>query len=154
MALIKCEECGNEISEEAKTCPKCGRRVKKIISKCKMIAILILLVLIVSILMGAITIAKNNNEINKYKKEAISIIEDYKEKKIEKEKAAQELTMISINAKKESDKIEGKDKAISNKKAQKLDRMALIIYSISEDIRMEENSEEIEEQIEELKRIK
>jgi len=25
MALIKCEECGNEISSEAKICPKCGK---------------------------------------------------------------------------------------------------------------------------------
>ncbi|MDD5022362.1 MAG: hypothetical protein PHR82_09585 [Endomicrobiaceae bacterium] len=25
MALIKCEECGNEISSEAKACPKCGK---------------------------------------------------------------------------------------------------------------------------------
>lgn len=24
MALIKCKECGNEISSEAKTCPQCG----------------------------------------------------------------------------------------------------------------------------------
>lgn len=28
MALIKCKECGNEVSTEAKTCPKCGARVK------------------------------------------------------------------------------------------------------------------------------
>ena len=27
MALVKCPECGNEISETAKSCPKCG--VKK-----------------------------------------------------------------------------------------------------------------------------
>jgi hypothetical protein len=28
MALIKCEECGNEVSTQAKTCPKCGAKVK------------------------------------------------------------------------------------------------------------------------------
>lgn len=28
MALIKCKECGNEVSTEAKTCPKCGARVR------------------------------------------------------------------------------------------------------------------------------
>lgn len=27
MALIKCKECGNEVSSKAKTCPKCGARV-------------------------------------------------------------------------------------------------------------------------------
>lgn len=29
MALTKCHECGTEVSTEAKTCPKCGAKVKK-----------------------------------------------------------------------------------------------------------------------------
>lgn len=29
MALIKCPECGNEISKNAATCPKCGHPIKK-----------------------------------------------------------------------------------------------------------------------------
>jgi hypothetical protein len=30
MALIQCEECSEEISDKAETCPKCGiRRIKK-----------------------------------------------------------------------------------------------------------------------------
>lgn len=28
MALIKCPECGKEISDNAKTCPNCGRALK------------------------------------------------------------------------------------------------------------------------------
>ena len=32
MALIKCKECGNEISSSAKTCPHCG--IKLSILKC------------------------------------------------------------------------------------------------------------------------
>jgi DNA-directed RNA polymerase subunit RPC12/RpoP len=28
MALIKCEECGNDVSTEAKACPKCGAKIK------------------------------------------------------------------------------------------------------------------------------
>ncbi len=28
MALITCKECGSEVSSEAKTCPKCGVRIK------------------------------------------------------------------------------------------------------------------------------
>lgn len=28
MALITCKECGNQVSTEATTCPKCGARVK------------------------------------------------------------------------------------------------------------------------------
>lgn len=30
MALIQCEECGREISDKAKTCPKCGNPIKDI----------------------------------------------------------------------------------------------------------------------------
>jgi hypothetical protein len=29
MALLKCKECGNEVSDQAKACPKCGAKVKK-----------------------------------------------------------------------------------------------------------------------------
>lgn len=29
MALVKCHECGNEVSTSAKSCPKCGAKVKK-----------------------------------------------------------------------------------------------------------------------------
>jgi hypothetical protein len=32
MSLVKCRECGNEVSSEAKTCPKCGARTKKAIN--------------------------------------------------------------------------------------------------------------------------
>jgi RNA polymerase subunit RPABC4/transcription elongation factor Spt4 len=30
MALIKCKDCGKEISKQAKTCPQCGRKKKNI----------------------------------------------------------------------------------------------------------------------------
>ena len=30
MSLVKCKECGNKISSEAKQCPKCGYKKKKI----------------------------------------------------------------------------------------------------------------------------
>lgn len=33
MALQKCHECGNDVSTEAKQCPKCGAKVKKGISR-------------------------------------------------------------------------------------------------------------------------
>lgn len=33
MSLIKCTECGNEVSTQAKTCPKCGAKVKKLMSR-------------------------------------------------------------------------------------------------------------------------
>jgi len=33
MALVKCPECSNEISEEATSCPKCGHPVAKLKAK-------------------------------------------------------------------------------------------------------------------------
>ena len=29
MALVKCHECGNQVSTEAKNCPQCGAKVKR-----------------------------------------------------------------------------------------------------------------------------
>lgn len=39
MALIKCSECGNEVSDKAKNCPKCGAKVKVPMGKKHWIAI-------------------------------------------------------------------------------------------------------------------
>jgi hypothetical protein len=33
MALIKCPECGNNISDQAKNCPYCGREMNKMPGK-------------------------------------------------------------------------------------------------------------------------
>lgn len=46
MALIKCKECGKEISNKAKTCPHCGAKVKKSASMgCLVMIIVIVLVI-------------------------------------------------------------------------------------------------------------
>lgn len=42
MPLVKCHECGNEISTEAKTCPKCGAKVKKPVSRVTMLIVIAL----------------------------------------------------------------------------------------------------------------
>lgn len=42
MSLIKCNECGNEVSTEAKTCPKCGVKVKKPTSSATKLAVILL----------------------------------------------------------------------------------------------------------------
>ncbi len=43
MSLVKCKECGNKISSEAKQCPKCGYKKKKIIGFWGVIFILALI---------------------------------------------------------------------------------------------------------------
>jgi hypothetical protein len=53
MALVKCKECGKEISKEAKVCPSCGARQKKKLSKAQKIVIgLIVLGGVVSLIGG------------------------------------------------------------------------------------------------------
>ena len=50
MALIKCPECGKEISDKAKACPECGYKMNK--SKKKFIPILIFVLLVVACVGG------------------------------------------------------------------------------------------------------
>lgn len=56
MALKKCEECGNDVSTEAASCPKCGARIKKKSGFLRLIGgavlILITLVAIVALVRG------------------------------------------------------------------------------------------------------
>lgn len=71
MALIKCSECGADISEKASACPKCGCPLditKQIISdakkkKCKKIIIflIVVLVIIIILLVGIFAVKYNNN---------------------------------------------------------------------------------------------
>ena len=50
MALVKCKECGNEVSSEAETCPKCGSRVADKPMGCgALIGVVILVGIIISV---------------------------------------------------------------------------------------------------------
>lgn len=76
MALIKCPECGKEISDTVTQCPHCGFQIKqeKTINK-KLIIIPIIAVLLLIAIIGIINIAGNNKS---PAKQAIKIIEsDY-----------------------------------------------------------------------------
>ncbi len=56
MALIKCPECGQEISDTAKSCPHCGYKTKKInpekIAKYKKITSILICIGIVMVVIG------------------------------------------------------------------------------------------------------
>lgn len=63
MALIKCPECGQEVSDIAKSCPHCGcpivqKKIKKFSKKSIMVLLIIFLLLIITV--GVITLIKNN----------------------------------------------------------------------------------------------
>lgn len=55
MALTKCHECGNDVSTQAKACPKCGAKVKKPRRTHGRLWILLGALLAVSIIVGNIT---------------------------------------------------------------------------------------------------
>jgi predicted nucleic acid-binding Zn ribbon protein len=59
MALVKCKECGNEVSDSAKTCPKCGieKPVKKRMS---MTFKLILILLAAGVLLPVVSVMTGN----------------------------------------------------------------------------------------------
>lgn len=49
MALQKCKECGNEVSSDAKACPKCGAKVKKKFSIIKAIGFFVVAFIVIII---------------------------------------------------------------------------------------------------------
>lgn len=64
MSLIKCKECNNEISDKAKTCPKCGAKNKRPSGCLKLIAILFFMGIFGQVLLG-ISQTLNPNHIKK-----------------------------------------------------------------------------------------
>ncbi len=47
MALMKCKECGNEVSNKAASCPKCGAPIKAKKSGCGCGSVFLLILVIV-----------------------------------------------------------------------------------------------------------
>ena len=50
MALVKCNECGNEISSTASRCPKCGARTLNSKKKRKRFTIIVITILLLGIM--------------------------------------------------------------------------------------------------------
>ena len=81
MALIKCKECGKEISDQAKICPNCGAKTEVLEQKRYNIIIAICIAIVVFIAILSVYLIYTSNPIYKYKQEAISILENYKNNK-------------------------------------------------------------------------
>ena len=150
MALIKCEECGREISEEANVCPKCGKKTEKEKKQSKIIK-KIIVILVVCILAGITIVIKNNSPIHKCSQEVINIIENYKDGKISKEMAIDSLQKIAEDTRKKSEQIENR---LPGGKSSKLYRISVTSGLAAFEIEYENNNLKLNEFIEELKNIK
>jgi len=102
MALIKCPECGNEISDMAKTCPNCGIKIRKVNNgyvKYLIIGVLILIVAIIGIalIVNLFNGKPANMDKNTYNlgTSALAITDDYMDVKITKDEARSKLETIS-----------------------------------------------------------
>ena len=61
MALIKCSECGKEISDKAATCPNCGSPTEKAEEDTKVIAFILGMVVLIALVGSyAISCRRNN----------------------------------------------------------------------------------------------
>ena len=149
MALIKCKECGKEISEEARTCPNCGAKTD--ITKKKEENIITALIIAVLILIIVVFIFANRKDkfFNKYVMETVEILEEYGENKITSDFAVRELYSIKCEIEERAEKI--KDE--SEKRYDDYTTLLINIYSVSREI--EKNTIDgtrIDEYIKDIKR--
>ena len=95
MALIQCNECGKEISDQAKVCPHCGAKtIKAKESKqniSKTLIIIAIIILVIAILIGIYLFMP----INQYKRQAKTITNLYLNDKYTSEEAMKKLEDLS-----------------------------------------------------------
>ncbi len=94
MALIKCRECGKQISDKAKTCPHCGvknssgmsTKKKNIIITCSLIVIVVVVAMILIFKKGPLDV---------YKSTMIDALEEYRVGKIDRKELRNKMDSIS-----------------------------------------------------------
>jgi DNA-directed RNA polymerase subunit RPC12/RpoP len=75
MAMVKCSECGKQISSKVKKCPHCGYRQKQKITINKKLIIGLLIVFVLGV---GVFIAYNNRPLNSTEKKVVLVLNDYK----------------------------------------------------------------------------
>ncbi len=108
MALINCKECGKQISDTAKICIHCGAKTEtaqklRLNRKDAIIATLVAIAMIAIVIIGMYYV-KTSNPSYRYSKEAIKILENYKDNAITRKQAIRELNSLSYQVKEESEK--------------------------------------------------
>lgn len=128
MALIKCKECGKDISDTAKVCINCGAKTEKTKKTNKKIKLYSIISIIIILILSSIILIYNNNTIVKSKNKAISLLQKYKNDEIDTEKLVDELEQLSDDIRILADK-EG-----DFSKSSKLNLLTATLTSISWDI--------------------
>lgn len=128
MALIKCKECGKDISDTAKVCIHCGAKTEKTKELNKKLKLYGIISIIIILIISSIILIYNNDTIVKSKNKAISLLQKYKNDEIDTEKLVDELEQLSYDI-----------KALSNQKddfskSSKLNLLSITLNSISWDI--------------------
>lgn len=77
MALVKCKECGKEISDTIKKCPNCGYKEKKPVNK-KMIIIVSGIIALLIIVGGIFAFFTREKPLTDLEKGAVDCISDFK----------------------------------------------------------------------------
>lgn len=102
MALIKCSECGKEISDTATICPNCGVKTESAINKSQKtksnIIITTCIIIIIAIIGISFYFIYASNPLNKLKNEAISILNDYKNDELSRIETKEKLEVIHDEA--------------------------------------------------------
>ena len=98
MALIKCNECGKEISDEARKCPNCGAKTETAKLRNKKIRLYSIISISIILIIGGLILAKvllnNTIPVEKNKKKAILLLQKYKNDEIDTEKLCDELDQL------------------------------------------------------------
>lgn len=149
MALIKCKECGKEISDKATTCPGCGAKTEMAINNNnnnnKNIIIAISIIVIIATIGITTYFIRTSNSLYKYSRETIEILEQYQNADLTNKEASRKIKNLHdvINSKSRNEEL---TKSIS------LGKLASELYLIS--IELEDNklsNSKIDEYITELK---
>lgn len=98
MALIKCNECGKEISDTATICPNCGVKTENAMNRSRKtksnIIIATCIIMIIAIVGISFYFIYASNPLNKLKNEAITVLNDYKDDELSRIETKEKLEVI------------------------------------------------------------
>lgn len=157
MALIKCKECGKDISDTAKVCINCGAKTEKAKRDNKNIVKLGITILIIILLASVIFAIYSHNPKIKVCNKAINILEKYKKDEINTPKLMNKLKTLSNEAEALSKKARKSETQLD------LSNISITLYLMSNEIsntyyywssHAETSDSKIDEYIKNIKKLK